>query len=262
MVRLLGTLVLVTILLMGPAACSPETQKGTEATDEDHGRDATVSEGETTAESVAASWDYVALGDSLAAGVGAERGYVERYADHLRTDTGARVAVLNLGVSGQTSTELLESLREDRSMREALRGAEVITLNIGINDLGRAGEAHENGACGGVDNEECLRAAVEEVKGNWEEIVAEISGLRPAGNTIIRTAGLGYAPRVGGIYGPYLDEVNRHIATTATESGILYAEIHLGEEGMSPDGVHPNDTGYEAIARELRGLGYGPLASG
>jgi lysophospholipase L1-like esterase len=59
----------------------------------------------------AVSWDYVALGDSLAAGVGAERGYVDRYAAHLRNDTGARVRVTNLGVSGQTSSELLDALR-------------------------------------------------------------------------------------------------------------------------------------------------------
>jgi lysophospholipase L1-like esterase len=258
MARLLKTLVLVTTLFVGLAACSPEAEKGSRATDENHGRGNTVSEGETT-KSTAASWDYVALGDSLAAGVGAERGYVERYADHVRSDTGARIRVVNLGVSGQTSVELLRSLRDDRSTREALREAEVVTLNIGINDLGRAGEMHENGACGGADNEECLRATVEEVKRNWGEIVAEISSLRSVEHAIIRTAGLGYVPRVGGIYGPYLDDVNRHIATTARESGIPYAEIYLSEEGMSPDRVHPNDAGYEVIAGELRELGYGPL---
>jgi len=37
-------------------------------------------------------------------GVGARRGYVDRYADHLRSDTGARVRVINLGQSGQMST--------------------------------------------------------------------------------------------------------------------------------------------------------------
>jgi lysophospholipase L1-like esterase len=260
MARLLGTLVLAAALLVSLAACSPETEMGSRTTAGNHAPDASVSGGETTAASAPATWDYVALGDSLAAGVGAQRGYVERYAEHVRIDTGARVRVVNLGVSGQTSAELLGSLREDRATRGALRGAEVITLNIGINDLGRAGEAYENGACGGADNEECLRAAVEEVKGNWDEIVAEVSSLRPVDGTIIRTAGLGYVPRVGGVYGPYLDDVNRHIATTATESGIPYAEVHLGEEGMSPDGVHPNDAGYEVIARELRGLGYGPLS--
>ena len=87
----------------------------------------------------------MALGDSLAAGVGAERGYVDRYAAHLRDDTGARVRVSNFGVSGQTSSELLDALRGDESLRRAIEGAEVVTFNIGINDLGRAGAAYEEG---------------------------------------------------------------------------------------------------------------------
>jgi hypothetical protein len=36
----------------------------------------------------------VALGDSLAAGVGAERGYVDRYAEHLCNDTDAPTCAL------------------------------------------------------------------------------------------------------------------------------------------------------------------------
>ena len=266
MARLLGTVVLVT-LLVSLVACSPE--KGSKSTDEGSGQSTTAEpsgattapEGETTATDVAATWDYVALGDSLAAGVGADRGYVERYADHVRDDTGARVRVVNLGVSGQTSGELLRTLREDPSVREELRRAEVITLNIGINDLGHAGEAYENGTCGGSDGEECLRAAVEEVEANWDAIVAEISKLRSTDTSIVRTAGLGYVPRVGGVYEPYLDEVNRHIVTTAEKNGIPHAEIQLGDGDMSPDGVHPNDDGYAVIARELRGLGYAPSSS-
>ena len=35
-----------------------------------------------------ASWDYVALGDSLATGYGAFKGYVPRYEAHIETDTG------------------------------------------------------------------------------------------------------------------------------------------------------------------------------
>ena len=267
MTRLLGT-VMLALLLVALAGCFPGTEKRSRETGGDPRQSTTAAErtgvstaprGETTADAAPASWDYVALGDSLAAGVGAEQGYVERYADYVRTDAGARLNVVNLGVSGQTSPELLRSVRQDPSTRRELRGAEVITLNIGINDLGHAGEAYENGTCGGADDEECLRAAVEEVNANWDAIVAEITGLRSTDETIIRTAGLGYVPRVGGVYEPYLDEVNRHIAATATAAGILHAEIHLGEEGMSPDGVHPNDAGYEVIARELRALGYGPL---
>ncbi len=206
-----------------------------------------------------ASWDYVALGDSLAVGVGAERGYVDRYAAHIRNGTGAQVKVSNLGVSGQTSSELLDALREDESMRRALQGAEVVTFNIGLNDLGRAGYAYEEGTCGGEDGEDCLREAVGALKDNWDAIAAELLGLRSTGNTIIRTPGLGYTPRAEDDLEHYLSEVNRHIASTARSKAVPHVEVPVGEIGMSPDGVHPNDAGYATIAGRLRGLGFGPL---
>ena len=199
MTRLLGIVVLV-ILSMGLTACSQETENGERSTD-DSPRSGTMHQA-TTDEPVAEddteatppdspAWDYVALGDSLAAGVGARRGYVDRYAEYLRDDTGARVKVVNLGVSGQTSPQLLRALRNDPSIRRALRGAEVVTYNIGINDLGQARGSYETGTCGGAQGERCLRIAVKEFEANWDAITKEILDLRSPDETIIRTAGLG-----------------------------------------------------------------------
>jgi lysophospholipase L1-like esterase len=246
-VRILGVVVLVSLLA---TACS-EAGSGGSQQDEKPRR---APAGQETVH-----WDYVALGDSLAAGVGAQRGYVDRYAAHLRNDTGARVRVSNLGVSGQTSSELLDALREDESMRRAIEGAEVVTFNIGINDLGHAGAAYQEGTCGGEDGEECLREAVEALKDNWDAIATKLLGLRSTGNTIIRTPGLGYTPRAEDDLEHYVSEVNRHIASTSRSRAVPYVEIPAGEIGMSPDGVHPNDAGYATIADRLRGLGFGPL---
>lgn len=253
-------MLILAALLVGLVACSPGTDDGARGTGEEPGPG--PAQRETTAaarQDAPDGLDYVALGDSLAAGVGAERGYVDRYAEHLRNDTGAEVRVTNLGVSGRTAPQLLEALRNDPSTRKAIRGAEVVTFNIGINDLGEAGMAYENGACGGPDDEECLRAVVEAVERDWDAITEEILRLRSTDDAAIRTAGLGYTPDVEGVYGPYLAEVNRHIAASAGDNGIPYAEIRLGGEGMSRDGVHPNDEGYGKIADGLRGLGYEPL---
>ena len=274
-------LVLVASLLAGLAACSLAGEEGSNRTD-NHDRSATAHRspaatkveagvattredpdaGErTVAVAAPATWDYVALGDSLAAGVGAREGYVARYAAHIESDTGVRVEILNLGVSGQTSSELLHALRNDETMRRALAAAEVVTFNIGINDLGHAGEAYERGACGGDDGQGCLRAAVTELEENWDAILAEILSLRSTRDTVIRTAGLGYTPRVAAIFEPYVARVDRHIAATSAANGIPYAQPHLHDRHMSPDGVHPNDDGYEAIAGRLRELGYVPLGS-
>lgn len=259
-------MLILAALLVGLVACFPETEDGGRGTGEEPGsgpaqRETTAAAGGEAAarQDAPDGLDYVALGDSLAAGVGAERGYVDRYAEHLRNDTGAEVRVTNLGVSGQTATQLLEVLRRGPSTRKSIRGGEVVTFNIGINDLGEAGMDYENGACGGPDDEECLRAAVEAVERDWDAITEEILRLRSTDDAAIRTAGLGYTPDVGGVYGPYLAEVNRHIAASADDNGIPCAEIRLGGEAMSRDGVHPNDEGYEKIADGLKGLGYEPL---
>jgi hypothetical protein len=127
--RLLGLIVLATTLA-GLAACSPGSENVSQRSGEDARqspapRETTAPEhatgGETTARTdLRAAWDYVALGDSLAAGVGARRGYVDRYAKHLRSDTEAQVRIVNLGISGKTSPQLLSALRNDPSIRRAL----------------------------------------------------------------------------------------------------------------------------------------------
>jgi lysophospholipase L1-like esterase len=259
------------ILLVLAAACAPKSQQGEhdasdnpikkatnpEATEAPER--ATIGKGGTTTPDASATWDYVALGDSLAAGVGARQGYVNRYAEDIRTDAGARVKVTNLGVSGQTSAQLLRVLRSNTSARRAISGAEVITFNIGINDLGRASGQYEAETCGGPRNQRCLRSAVRTFEENWDAITGEILALRSTEEAIIRTVGLGYTPHVGGDYRHYLQEVNRHIATSTAESGIPYAEISLGADGLGPDGLHPDDSGYDEIANHLRRLGYHPL---
>lgn len=238
--------------------------------------DEDTSEGTTTTTETAAIWSYVALGDSLAAGTGASyAGYVHRYAAYLKTDTGALVDVTNLGQDGQTSFELLHALRNDPSWRRAVGEAEVLTVNIGLNDLGRAAGTYGNGTCGGADNQDCLREVVQTVEGNWNAIIVELLGLRSTNDAIIRAAGLGYTPnldpegtddrRSSGeldnfqVFKPYLEELNRYIATTTTDNGIPYVEVSLDGGYLSQDGTHPNDEGYEVIAARLRDLGYSPL---
>lgn len=205
------------------------------------------------------SWNYVALGDSLAVGLYASRSYVDRYAEYINIDTGAQVNLMNYGQSGETSSWLLNALRSDKSLRQALSAANVITFNIGINDFGHAVEAYEEGTCGGADNQDCLRMALETFKANWDGITAELLRLRSTRDTIIRTVGLGHTPYVDKALEPYLDEVNEHIATTSTNNQIPYVQAHLDRGSVNPDGVHPNDKGYEVIAAQLRELGYSPL---
>src|SRR5918993_2551793 len=234
-----------------------------------------------------ASWDYVALGDSLATGFGALTGYVPRYEAHIETDTGVAVTRTNLGRNGWTSSQLLSALRSDPTFRRAIREAEIVTWNIGGNDLRAARNSYKKGTCGGADNQDCLEASVATLKTNWTAITAEVLELRSTRPTIVRTMDI-YNPYVrtdiasdtwqndGGlndfqVFKRYVDKVNRHIATTSYTEGVPYAGVHLAFNGpygyedpkskgyLSFDGLHPNNTGHRVIAGELQKLGYAPL---
>lgn len=74
----------------------------------------------------------VALGDSLAQGLGAkhpERSWVGRLADTLEARDGVRVRVVNLGVVGATAADVLAS-----QLPAVPAGATVVALAVGTND--------------------------------------------------------------------------------------------------------------------------------
>jgi lysophospholipase L1-like esterase len=233
-----------------------------------------------------ASWDYVALGDSLATGFGAFKGYVPRYEAYIDTDTGVAVTRTNLGQNNWTSSQLLSALRHDPTFRRAIREAQIVTWNIGGNDLRAARNSYKRGTCGGDDNQDCLRASVAKLETNWDAITAEVLELRSTRNTIVRTMDI-YNPYVRTdtisdtwqddnglndfeVFSSYLDEVNYYIATTSYTEGVPCAQVYLAFNGtagdedprskgyLSFDRVHPNNIGYRIIADELRKLGYVP----
>ena len=234
--------------------------------------------GTTGNNSNAATWQYAALGDSLASGALAQQGYVPRYAAYVNTDTGSNVTTLNLGIPGWHSGDLLNALQNDVVFRNQVSGAEIVTWDIGGNDLANAHDTFVQGMCGGPDGQDCLRNAVATFQTNWDAIVVELLKLRAPGKTILRTMDI-YNPYVAadtasGIFTtiePYLDQVNSHIQANAHANGIPVAAVHLAFNGtagtqdpiaaglIASDGFHPNDVGHKAIADQLRMLAYAPL---
>lgn len=226
----------------------------------------------------AEKWDYTALGDSLASGALAQRGYVDRYASYLNTDTGSNINTINLGVPGWHSGDLLNAIRTDDALRNHIAGSQVVTWDIGGDDLANAHDHFTQGTCGGTDNQDCLRTAVTTFEQNWSAVISELLTLRGTNNTIIRTMDI-YNPYVAsdmqkGIFTtiePYLDEVNNYIHTTSAAKGIPVADVHQAFNGadgtqdpaaqglIAPDNFHPNDAGHKVIADQFRALGYAPL---
>ena len=234
--------------------------------------------GTTGNNSSAPTWNYTALGDSLASGLIAQEGYVARYATYVNLDTGANVNTTNLGVPGWTSNDLLNSIQNDPVFRNQITGALVVSWDIGGNDLNNAHSQYTQHNCGGADGQDCLRSAVMTFEQNWSAIISQLTTLRSTSNTIIRTMDI-YNPYVAadmqaGIFNiteSYLDDVNNYIHSTAAAAAIPIANVHQAFNGadgttdpgtlglLAVDGFHPNDAGHKVIADQLRVLGYQPL---
>ncbi|MAF80805.1 hypothetical protein CL628_02210 [bacterium] len=234
--------------------------------------------------------NYVVLGDSQAVGLSALRGYVFRYEDYIEDDNAGVVVDLDsFARNGATSAHLLQTLQTSSNTRTAVTHADVVTWNIGGNDLRLARDRYRNRTCGGTDNQDCLRNAVTHLKSNFTAITDTVVTLRRGSQGLVRSMDLFY-PFVnedrardtwqgdGGSTDldelmPYVQEVNAHIASTLTERGISYARVFSAYNGngsrdpgdlgyISFDGFHPNDAGHEVIATLLRRLGYAGLRPG
>ena len=232
----------------------------------------------TTGNGSGPTWQYAALGDSLAAGLLAQEGYVSRYATYVNTDTGSKITTLNTGIPGWKSADLLNALQKDPVFRNQVSGAELVTWDIGGNDFSGPHDSFVNNTCGGPDNQDCLRSAVSTFETNWDAITVELLKLRDPSKTILRTMDI-YNPYVAAdtqagrfaTLEPYLDQVNNHIHENAKANNIPVAAVHTAFNGadgttdpgtlglMAADGFHPNDAGHKVIADQFRALGYAPL---
>lgn len=217
-------------------------------------------------ESLPETVDYVALGDSIAAGAGSRTSYVEELAARVETQLDRDVAVTNLARSGWTSADLLEALRGDPAMRKAVAGADLVTWDVGGNDLLAVLDEIDT-TPGGVENLQPVRTAVETLKTNWDEIVAELVELRRDDTVVLRAMDV-YHPfvtehREAGLFdtlAPFLDEVNAHLGATDGQHGIRVAGVHQAFNGpdgttepaseglLAPDGLHPSERGHRLIA--------------
>lgn len=81
---------------------------------------------------------YLALGDSLTAGVGDttnQGGFVPLLSQHLEQTYPYQVTSHNYGISGNTSKQILKRMREDESLKDVLSNADLMTLTVGGNDV-------------------------------------------------------------------------------------------------------------------------------
>jgi lysophospholipase L1-like esterase len=222
------------------------------------------------------TWDYVALGDSYPAGYGAERSYVDYYAEYMEADLGVQVEVHNYARTGLTTAGLLGQLRQDKTLRGRLREAEVITIWIGWNDFSEPLARYNAGRCGGQENLDCLSQAAGTFRENIDAILDEILSLCNPQETLIRIADVGIPPlfledwrqhgRFEALHGPGFEAWRNHLVEAAGQRGVTVVQTYRvlnganGDETLKgiyqSDGIHFNDKGQGLIASLHREAGY------
>lgn len=231
----------------------------------------------------AVNWDYSALGDSITFGVGASstaNSFVSRYRDFMQIDNNVVVVLTNHGINGQTSAQLLNAIQTNQTLRIELQNAEVITFDIGGNDLLGARAVYKANACGGADGQNCLRTALANFRSNWDAIVVEILALRANSSVIVKTMDI-YNPLINidenadtfpddsGLTDlqaikPYVDQTDLHIRNSCASNNIALTRAYLAfntvtgisdpvaRSLIAADNIHPNDMGHAMLADGFR----------
>ncbi len=170
---------------------------------------------------------YVALGDSVAQGVGAsrpERGYVGLLAQRMRERTGRPVQVVNLSRSGARLADLVR----DQLPRLAELSPDVVTVDIGGNDV-----------------------VVYDAE-RFHALVCELTAGLPAGAFV---ADVPYF--MHGHWERRAAETGRLLADCAEVNGLCVVGLHDAEQARGPaamltdfaaDWFHPNDRGHRVWA--------------
>lgn len=215
-------------------------------------------------------WDYVALGDSIT------WGFITQYAEMLEQDLGVKVSLHDWTQGGDHSSRLLERLRTDPDLRQALRDAEVITFEIPWNVVEEPCQTFEGiipGVCGGADNQDCLQAAFDTYKADTDAIIAEIVSLRSPSEALIRTMDTYQfwvrESKEKGTFDTinrYWRDANEHVIEEAARYHIPAARVYdafMGKDGTEDprregltDGLHTTHEGVTLIAELFRELGY------
>jgi len=222
-------------------------------------------------------WDYVVLGPSIGTR------WAEYYGEMVETDLGVELRYHNYYEGAQTAEELLNNLKNDETLRERIREADIITIGIGFPDLFFGAlreyrmtllEPDELKQKMNNDQQQ-LEQKLKTFRVTYDALLDEILTLTSTNKALIRVMDT-YFPFVAeykriGIYDQskdYIREFNNHIEQSATERGIPVVYIFLlfnGPDGdedpfekgwIAADFQHPNETGLELIASEFRKLGY------
>ena len=204
-------------------------------------------------------FDYVALGDSLAAGQnpnGAEHGY--SYTNSIKTmlaTSGNTGSYQNFGVSGYKTEDILNQLSDPKIAR-FLADAEIVTLNVGANDILRLTAVEDYFDAPTPANLVAAANAVQTELPNVGFRIATIIGSIRAANPNAEIYVMGYYNAFPSQ--PELTQLilglNNAISYATTATGTTYVDTmstFISDYLPNALDIHPTHDGYQSIADDF-----------
>ena len=188
---------------------------------------------------------YVALGDSYTIGTGLEdesQNFPSLLAKRLTEETGIDVSLVNLGVNGYTTSDLI---REELPVARRI-GPELVTILIGANDVVQG------------STEAAYRTRLAEIDDALAGVALPatkvVSVSIPDFSALPGAASFGTASDLR----TRIDAFNRIAESEAAPHGFHYAdigaitrELKRGQDWLAADGLHPGPAQHRAIADQL-----------
>jgi len=198
--------------------------------------------------------NYLAFGDSLTVGFGdpAGLGFVVLYQQWVAQLLSVPVTLQHAGTNGATTAELLVQLETDADLQAKVRDADLITITAGGNDLIQAAIPffYEN-------DPQYLKTALQVYEANYRKLVELIEVLHQG-------SAKPYVMALIGLYNPlpqvpdaayWVQRFNLFLRKLE-QPHIINVQVYdafVGQDDsyLSEDYIHPNEQGYEAVARQV-----------
>lgn len=203
---------------------------------------------------------YLALGDSLAAGMTPnkeiDKGYADYAAGYLQGKNMLGSFTKAFTWPGETTDELLLKLTTDAKLQEAVKQSNTITISVGANDLLKDSKLDPEKQILLID-ETKVPATLQKIAFNYTLILKSIKDLNP--NAKVFAMGYYFPfPYIADVQKPKLIELtktlNHSIELTSVSMGATFVDIYekFGDDPKAflpnPINIHPNAAGYQLMS--------------
>ena len=219
------------------------------------------------------TWDYEVMGVHARSYVGDT---AQLYADFIVEDQSVEVSLREW--ERWEPGEILENLRTNEDLRQAIAEAEVITYDFAFDWQNRSQNLFLTGLCGGVENQDCLREDLQQAEQDWSGILDLITELRAGSPVLLRVLLHGDwffdypfwnpTPEQKAIMADYYHQLQTYALQDAARRGVpvvqVFPEPYFNESGppaeyFLTEGIRLSDEGSLALAELLRDMGYEPV---